>query len=154
MPMFYLLLMTFVNRRRFYVQRKRADVWALLSSAGSRFFLTHDIGNRVQQRFRVRIDVKISAVSRAITNAPPQGNYGSLASFTECFDDLLFLFTGNGVAKDENVETALLTLFKARLQIRCRNYFVPIAFEQHVPGSQQGQVVGNRKDACLGSACS
>ena len=64
--MFYLLLMTFVNGRRFYVQRKRADVWALLSSAGSRFFLTHDIGNRVQQRFRVRIDVKISAVSRAI----------------------------------------------------------------------------------------
>jgi len=35
----------------------------------NQIFLTHDIGNCVQRRFRVRIDVKISAVYRAITNA-------------------------------------------------------------------------------------
>jgi hypothetical protein len=78
----------------------------------NQIFPTHYIGNYVQRRFRVRIDVKISAVYRAITNAPPQGNYRRLACFTERFDDLQFIFTGNGVAKDENVESALLTVSK------------------------------------------
>src|SRR6185437_16774643 len=43
---------------------------------------------------------------------PGRGNYRRLACFTERFDDLQFIFTGNGVAKDENVESALLTLSK------------------------------------------